>query len=113
MGRKGTEVCRLAAKLVLIVIGVIAGCNNSPPPPTDPAKAPWLLDPQSQMEGLNNNDVRIRGISAFNLGNMGAKAVDALPQLEKLAKDDANPKVRENARLAVEKIRAAAGSTNE
>jgi hypothetical protein len=44
---------------------------------------------------------------------MGAKAVDAIPELEKLAKDDASPKVRENARLAIEKIRAAAGGSGE
>ena len=78
-----------------------------------PGKGSLAADPQSQIEGLKNSDVRIRGISAFNLGNMGAKAADAIPVLEKLAKDDANPKVRENARLALEKIRAAAGSSGE
>ena len=109
---KGAETCRFAAGLLLVVFSTI-GCDNSPPPPTDPAKAPWLLDPQSQIEGLKNSDVRIRGISAFNLGNMGAKAAGAIPELEKLAKDDANPKVRDNARLALEKIRAAVGSSSE
>jgi hypothetical protein len=103
----------LAVVAALIVIGIIGGCDNTPPPPTDPAKAPWLLDPNSQIDGLKNSDVRIRGISAFNLGNMGAKAAGAIPVLEKLAKDDANTKVRENARLALEKIRAAAGSSSE
>jgi hypothetical protein len=113
MRSKGAGFCRLVIALVLIAIGVIAGCDNTPPPPTDPAKAPWLLDPKSQIEGLKNSDVRIRGISAFNLGNMGAKAADAIPALEKLAKDDPNQKVRENARLALEKIRAATGSSSE
>jgi hypothetical protein len=113
MGGKKAERRWLAVGVVFIMIGLVAGCDNTPPPPTDPAKAPWLLDPQSQIEGLKNSDVRIRGISAFNLGNMGAKAAEAVPLLEKLAKDDANPKVRENARLAIEKIRTAAGSTTE
>jgi hypothetical protein len=44
---------------------------------------------------------------------MGAKAADAIPELEKLASSDSNPKVRENARLAIEKIRGAAGSSTE
>ena len=46
-------------------------------------------------------------MSAFNLGNMGVKAASAIPVLEKLAKDDPNPKVRENAQQAVDKIRSA------
>jgi RecB family exonuclease len=112
MVRKGGETCCFTAGLLLVVLGII-GCDNVPPPPTDPAKAPWLLDPQSQIEGLKNGDVRIRGISAFNLGNMGAKATGAIPELEKLAKEDANLKVRENAREALKKIRAAAGSSSE
>jgi hypothetical protein len=112
MARLGTEFCRLGAALAFIAIFATAGCDKTPPP-TDPAKAPWLLDPQSQIEGLKNSDVRIRGISAFNLGNMGAKATEAIPELEKLAKDDANPKVRENARVALEKIRDAAGGSTE
>jgi hypothetical protein len=113
MGEKKAECRWLAVGVVLVMIGSVAGCDRTPPPPTDPAKAPWLLDPQSQIEGLKNSDVRIRGISAFNLGNMGAKAAEAIPLLEKLAQDDANAKVRENARLAIEKIRTAAGSSTE
>jgi HEAT repeat protein len=90
------------------VIGLFAGCGRSAPPPiTDPAKAPWLLDASVQIEGLNDRDYRIRGLSAFNLGNMGAKAEHAIPILEKLATDDPNTKVRENAREALEKIRGA------
>jgi hypothetical protein len=108
-----TEFCRLPAAVLFIVIGLATGCDRSPPPPTDPAKAPWLLDPQSQIEGLKNGDVRIRGISAFNLGNMGAKAADAIPELERLARDDPHQKVRDNARQALEKIRTATGYSGE
>ena len=87
-----------------LIVGVIVGCGKAPAPDIDPAKAPWL-DPKAQIEGLTNQDFRIRGISAFNLGNMGAKAVDALPILDKLAKDDPHPKVREKAQEAIDKIR--------
>jgi hypothetical protein len=92
--------------LLLVLPAPITGCNRVPTPIIDPAKMPWT-DPKVQLEGLSNRDVRIRGISAFNLGNIGAKAVDALPALEKLAKNDPNPKVRENAQEALNKIRSA------
>jgi hypothetical protein len=96
--------------LLLVLSASTAGCEKAPPPVTDPAKAPWRLDPNMQIEGLKNGDFRIRGLSAFNLGNMGAKAANAIPVLEKLAKDDPNPKVRENAQQAVDKIRSASGT---
>jgi HEAT repeat protein len=92
--------------LLLLMAASSAGCRRTPTPTIDPAKMPWI-DPKVQIEGLTNRDVRIRGISAFNLGNIGAKAVAALPALEKLAKDDPNPKVRENSQEAIKKIRSA------
>jgi hypothetical protein len=100
------KVGNMAWWLFLILAAPIAGCGRAPTPIIDPAKMPWI-DPKVQMEGLTNRDVRIRGISAFNLGNIGVKSVDALPVLEKLAKDDPNPKVRDNAQQAVDKIRSA------
>ena len=102
----------LSGHLVLLVLFAVAGCEQAPPPPTDPAKAPWLLDPQSQIDSLKNEDERIRGIAAFNLGNMGALAAEAVDDLEKLAKDDPNPKVRERAGEAIEKIKAATGKAS-
>ena len=93
--------------LILTLSAPFAGCEKAPRPVTDPAKAPWLLDANLQIEGLRNGDFRIRGLSAFNLGNMGTRAGDAIPVLEKLAKDDPHPKVRENAQQAVDKIRSA------
>jgi hypothetical protein len=54
--------------------------------------------------------MRIRGISAVNLGKIGAAAADSVPSLEKLAADDPDPKVRELSKEAVEKIRAASAS---
>jgi hypothetical protein len=100
-------------KLLLLFSMALIGCEQATPLPTDPAKAPWLLDPQSQIDSLKDNDLRIRGIAAFNLGNMGASAEKAIPDLEKLAKDDPEPKVRESAKEAIEKIRAATGKSIE
>jgi HEAT repeat protein len=73
--------------------------------------APWLYDPKSQIDILKNEDYRLRSAAAFNLGNMGAQAAEALPALDKLAKDDPNLKVREKARVAAEKIRAVTGNS--
>jgi hypothetical protein len=103
----------LSGWILSVAICATSGCDKSPPPVTDPAKAPWLLDPQSQNDGLKNSDFRIRGLSAFNLGKMGAKAKDAVPLLEQLAKDDPEQKVRDNAREAVEKIKSASNSPSE
>jgi hypothetical protein len=97
---------------LLLAFAIVGGCDNAPPPVVDPAKTPWL-DPESQIEGLKNSDFRIRGLSAFNLGNMGPRAAGAIPELERLAKDDPKEKVRENAAEALEKIRAAAGEPSE
>jgi hypothetical protein len=91
---------------------LLAGCENAAPTTVDPSKTPWL-DPQTQRNSLKNQDFRIRGLAAFHLGNMGAEAAEAIPELEKLAADDVNPKVRENAREALEKIRAARGLSSK
>jgi hypothetical protein len=99
--------------LILLIGAAILGCETAPPPVTDPANAPWLLDPNSQIEGLKNSDFRIRRLSAFNLGNMGAKAVDAIAPLEELARNDPNPKVRKNAQEAIDKIRSASDKSSE
>lgn len=98
---------RTASALLLLAV-FASGCGKSTPSAADPANAPWLFDPQSQIKSLKDGDYRVRGIAAFNLGNMGAKASDAIPLLEKLSRDDPNEKVRENAREALEKIRGAA-----
>jgi len=98
---------RLTASALLLLSVLACGCGKSTPPASDPASAPWLLDPQSQIKGLKDSDYRVRGLAAFNLGNMGSKAAEAAPLLEKLARDDPQEKVRENAREALEKIRGA------
>ncbi len=108
---RGRHTCSAVAVLLLAAAS-ISGCDKSMPPVNDPAQAPWLLDPQSQIKSLKNGDYRIRGLAALNLGNMGAKASDAIPELERLSRDDANEKVRTNAREAVEKIRGATTRPN-
>ena len=76
---------------------------------TDPSKTPWL-DPQAKIKALKKSDQRVRGLAAAQLGEMGAKAADALPELERLAKDDPEPNVRERAKVSIDKIRAATGT---
>ena len=99
-----------AAVLLLAFISA-SGCEKSVPTETAPPGTPWL-DPTSQIKSLKDGSYRVRGLAALNLGNMGAKASDAIPDLEKLSREDPNEKVRENARQAVEKIRAAANKPN-
>ncbi len=74
-----------------LLVGHLVGCSDAPPPVTDLSKAPWL-DPKVQIEGLKDSDMRIAGLSAINLGNIGAPAADAIPELEKLASTTASPR---------------------
>ena len=110
------SLCLAVPQFVACVISsavlLVAGCENAPPASMDLSKTPWL-DPEVQMKGLKSEDFRIRGLSAFNLGNMGAKAADAIAELDKLATADPNPKVRQNAAEAVNKIRAATGQPSD
>jgi hypothetical protein len=87
---------------VLLTAAVI-GCSE--PAAAPPPDAPWL-DPKQQIELLNQNDHRLRILAARNLGNLGAQAAEAIPHLEKMAADP-DPKLSQNAREALEKIRAA------
>jgi hypothetical protein len=97
--------------MILLAASVFAGCGDAPPQVIDPNKTPWL-DPKTQIESLKDPNFKIRGLAAFNLGNLGEKATDAIPELERLAQNDPNPKVRENAAEALEKIRAASGEND-
>jgi hypothetical protein len=102
---------RAALAMILFLAVLSIGCDNGPPQVIDPTKTPWL-DPKTQIESLKDSNFKIRGLAAFNLGNMGERAVDAIPELERLAQSDPNPKVRENAAAALEKIRAAGGGND-
>jgi hypothetical protein len=107
----GGRLVRMGAMVLLLTHLAVCGCKKPAPPP-DLSKAPWL-DPKVQLESLKSDDFRIRGVAAYNLGNIGANAADALPELERLAKDDANEKVRQRAQEAVDKIRAATGKPGQ
>jgi HEAT repeat protein len=76
----------------------------------DPSKTPWL-DPQAKIKALKQSDQRVRDLAAAQLGEMGARAADALPELERLANDDPEPNVRERAKEAIDKIQAATGTS--
>jgi hypothetical protein len=99
---------RLAGGVLLVGVGFVGGCDKTPPLSTDPELTPWLF-PEKHIEGLKNTEWMVRGLAAHHLGNMGAKAEAAIPELERLAKEDPVPKVRENAAAALEKIRKATG----
>jgi HEAT repeat protein len=98
----------LAAFRFWLLLFLAAGCGKAPPSAGDLSSAPWL-DPKVQIGGLASDESIIRGASAHNLGNIGAAAADAMPQLELLAKNDPEVKVREKAAAALDKIRAAVG----
>jgi hypothetical protein len=91
----------------LLLILVFAGCGKTVEiaDPT-PETTPWLY-PEQNIEQLASSDFKARAIAARNLGKMGAKAKDAIPELEKLVAEDGNEKVREMAAAALEKIHAA------
>ena len=97
------------AALLILVACLCWGCGKSPPAVTDLSQTPWL-DPKAQIKSLKDGNMQIRGIAAHHLGNMGAAAAEAIPELEKLAANDPEPKVRDLSKEAVEKIRAAPGS---
>jgi HEAT repeats len=103
---------RAISAMILLAACVIVGCENAPPQAIDPNKTPWL-DPKTQIESLKDPNFKVRGLAAFNLGNMEDRAVGAIPELERLAQNDPHPKVRENAAAALEKIRAAAGDNDK
>lgn len=98
--------CRSLLAALVIGLVVAGGCGKAPPPPADLSKAPWL-DPQVQIKNLKESDERVRRAAASNLGGMGANAAAALPELERLAASDPSTKVRDNAKEAIEKIKAA------
>ncbi len=84
------------------VVVVALGCAEPTPPKTD---LPWRnVDEQTKL--LKNSDFRIRALAAFNLGNLGAAAKDAVPKLQQL-KEDPEPKVRKAAETALTKIKSA------
>ena len=99
---------QLVVTAVFVLVAVLAcalGCHKPAAPiNADPATTPWL-DPKAQIKNLKNTDPRIRSVAATSLGVMGTKAAEAVPELERLAREDANPKVRDAAKEAIEKIR--------
>ena len=98
---------RLILGCLLIFLSV--GCDKTPSvaEPT-PETTPWLF-PETQIKQLKASDFKARAVAARSLGKMGARAEAAIPELERLANEDKNPKVREIAAEALEKIRAEVG----
>jgi len=101
-----SQFLRIASIACLLLTMCLVGCGKSKPAAVDISQTPWL-DPQVQISSLKEKDRRIRSMAARNLGNIGAKAALALPELERLAREDPDTKVRERAKDAIDKIRAA------
>jgi len=96
---------------ILLVLIAATGCDTGPKAAKPTLeKTPWLF-PGPQIEQLTAKDFRARAVAARSLGRMGAEAEAAIPELEKLL-EDSNPKVREIATEALEKIRAATGGAS-
>lgn len=94
--------------LGIMIVLVSAGCDQAPrPAERTPETTPWFF-PEQQIELLTKSDFMVRALAAHNLGRMGARAEVAIPDLEKLLKDE-HPKVREMAAEALERIRAEVG----
>jgi hypothetical protein len=57
------------------------------------------------IRALDDRDGSVRLLAAFNVGQMGAPAMTALPKLEEMVESDTDPKVREQAAKTVNKLR--------
>jgi len=96
---------------MLLFLVAVAGCDSGPKAAEPTLETtPWLF-PGPNIEQLSARDFRARAVAARSLGRMGAEAKAAIPELERLVKEDENAKVREIATIALEKIRAATGSS--
>jgi hypothetical protein len=57
------------------------------------------------IRALDDRDSSVRLLAAFNVGQMGAPAMTALPKLEEMVESDTDAKVREQAAKTVNKLR--------
>jgi len=57
------------------------------------------------IRALDDRDGSVRLLAAFNVGQMGAPAMTALPKLEEMVESDTDAKVREQAAKTVNKLR--------
>lgn len=102
-------ICRKAVPLIValvILLSSISGCGRGGSPPGAPSPAtnvPALLEELKVLKG--SESVGRRNLAANRLGRLGAKASDAIDELEDVANSDPNPDVRETAKLALAKIR--------
>jgi len=98
--------------LAFLLILVSVGCDKTPKAAEPTLETtPWLF-PGPNIEQLAASDFMARAVAARSLGRMGAKAEAAIPELERLIKEDKNSTVREIAAESLEKIRAATGGAS-
>jgi len=101
---KQTAMLKILLTMMLAVVSVGCGDKTVQTVEPSPEKTPWLY-PDKQIEMLSISDFKIKARAAINLGNMGAKAESAIPELEKLLEDE-NEKIQKIAQEAIDKIRA-------
>ncbi len=101
--------CRHCAKILLLVVAAVSvnmvGCGPGAPSEEVMKKQQWG-DPKKQMDLLGSDQPQVRVLAVTNLGNMGKAAAEAVPALEELLEKDPDPKVRDAADAALQKIRA-------
>lgn len=93
--------------LIVLPLGMFAACNNAPetaPDPDNRSEDVAYLIEQLNSKNPKQGGLDIRVAAANLLGRQGPAASEAIPHLEKLAKNP-DPSVAGAAKNALEKIR--------
>lgn len=97
---------RKSAACMLVGLGLF-GCGQQS---SAPRSQPAVIDQNQRLtqfiDGLKAEAAMHRALAAIKLGEEGAAAKKALPQLEELAKNDPDPNVKKAASEAVAKLKA-------
>ncbi len=101
--------------LALMLVTAVAGCGGAED--SQEVKLPKLADKNSvdvprTIEALSHAEPRVRILNAYRLGELGPRAAEAIPALQKLT-NDPDPRVKLRAEEALAKIQASDESTPE
>ena len=88
--------------LATVALPLLSGCKKTYEVAPDTAT---INDKAALIADLSNKDQATRGIAAGRLGDMGAAAQDALPELEKAAKKEKVPMVKTMMQDAIKKLK--------
>ena len=98
-GPRDERECPYCAELILKKARVCKHCGRELEPLLETVR------PASPANPLQSPDAEVRFLAADRLGERGAAALDALPQLQNLANSDPDSRVRDRAQWAVAEIR--------